>query len=376
MFTFFAITAVIVVLWATASRIFLKEGICSKEAIIKACATIAVSGAFLMIMFFSNVSDVNILNGQITGKEQVRVSCSHAYPCNCRTVCTSTGNSQSCSTVCDTCYMHPYDYDWRVRSTVGSFNIDRIDMQGTRTPPRWSAVEIGEPASREQTYRNWIKGAPNSLYNFSNMDLGELTQSVPAYPRPHDYYRFNRVVSAGATISSSRQLNDHLNNALRTLGPSKEVNIIVVTTNIDNPNYKFALEQNWIGGKKNDVVVVISVNAAEEVQWSDSFTIGNTIGNEMLAVVLRDDIRNLGNVKDAEALGRIIISAVTTHFTRKEMSDFEYLRKEYTPPLWLTIVYAITILVVLTGLTFFMYFNSLFGTGVRFRGFRRNRFRY
>src|SRR4051812_22989724 len=74
---------------------------------------IPVAGAILAFSIFGQTMDEEVWNGHVTSKEQVRVSCSHSYSCNCRQSCTSSGKGgQSCTTVCDTCYEHSNDYDW------------------------------------------------------------------------------------------------------------------------------------------------------------------------------------------------------------------------------------------------------------------------
>lgn len=362
MLNFFLITLIIIVLWTGVSKVLFSERICGKESMVKAGAATFVSAIFLVAMFSVGHYDTNILNGEVTGKQKVRVPCTHSYPCNCRTVCSGSGDSRSCSTVCDTCYRHTHDYDWVVRTTVGRLTIARIDSQGARTPPRWEAVEIGEPAARETSYRNWIKGAASSLYNFSQMELTSFADNIPAYPRVYDYYRVNRVVSAGAALPNASQLNTRLNENLRRLGPSKEVNIIVVTTNETSPLYRYALEQSWAGGRKNDVIVILGVDQEHNVVWSDTITIANNIGNEYMTVLMKDSIREIGNTLDAIRLADTISSVVQNHFTRKEMQDFEYLRKEYTPPTWAMLLYGLLIIGVLTALTIVFYRNNTFGT--------------
>ena len=56
--------------------------------------------------------DVEILNGEVIGKYQETVSCSHSYQCNCKSVttCTGSGATRSCSSYmqCGWQYRYPY----------------------------------------------------------------------------------------------------------------------------------------------------------------------------------------------------------------------------------------------------------------------------
>lgn len=108
--------------------------------------------------------DTEIISGQVEGKKQVKVSCSHSYKCHCYTTC-SGGKTRTCTQHCSTCYDHPYDFDWDVYTTIGEFEINRVDRQGTTEPPRWTQIKVADPVAREHSYVNYIKVAPDSLFN-------------------------------------------------------------------------------------------------------------------------------------------------------------------------------------------------------------------
>lgn len=114
-----------------------------------------------VLTFWSATDDTLILNGQVIGKERNQVNCEHAYRCNCRQSC----SDKTCSQVCNTCFEHRNDWDWDVQSTVGVFTINRIDKRGSQEPPRWTEVKLGEPAANTYSYTNYLKAAPNSLFN-------------------------------------------------------------------------------------------------------------------------------------------------------------------------------------------------------------------
>lgn len=280
----------------------------------------------------SMMRDVEILNGKVTSKQPVDVGCRHDYSCNCREECSSSGDTQSCSTVCDTCYEHSYDVDWDVYTTIGSLTIDPIDRQGLQEPPRWTQVRINEPVSAEHGYQNYIKASPQSLFNSAANVMIEFRGKLPAHPSGiYDYYRVNRLVLSGvqAPANEVTAWNMGIGEILKEIGPSKQVNVVVVLTNSDNSLWANALRTEWLGGKKNEVVVIIGTPQYPEISWVNVFSWSQ---DDMLNVKLRDDIRELKTV-DRTAVLNLIYVDIVKHFKRKPMEDYKYLRDEIEPDL-------------------------------------------
>jgi hypothetical protein len=303
--------------------------------------------------------DYEIWNGAVTDKKQVKVSCSHSYPCNCRPQCSGIGENRMCYTVCDICYSHSNDWDWRVYTTVGSLNIARVDSRGSNEPKRWTQVKIGEPASVPYSYTNYIKAAPDTLFTSAG-DYPQFNDLLPEYPEVYDYYRYNRVLNMGAVSSGfASELNKSLNDQLKTLGHKKEVNIIVVLVNTNDPTYRYALENKWVGGKKNDVIIVIGVTSPPSIDWADVITYALNYGNEHLQVVLRDRIKKL-SLDSPEDLSYTVASTIDEHFNRTPMEEFEYLKNEVDPPTWLLLITAVVSIIVSFFLTIYFRDNDTF----------------
>lgn len=302
---------------------------------------------------FRATSDVEIWNGVITDKAKVYVSCSHSYDCFCYTTCSGSGENETCTEYCQTCYDHDNDWDWRVKSTVKNFNISRIDSRGSNEPPRWTDVIVGESASSTNSYTNYIKAAPDSLFGSIKSMSSEFDDIIPVYPAVYDYYRINRVLNvSGVSSEYSTRLNTLLSTELELLGPAKEVNIIVVFTDVPNSSYKYALERSWMGGKKNDVIVVIGTVTPPAIDWVETITLGLNSGNEMLGVVLHDEIMKL-ELDDPSKLAYSITQNVGEHFSRKPMKDFEYLKDDIQPATWVLVLAMILSLLSNIGLTIY-----------------------
>lgn len=360
----FFINLIVVILWAAAVHLIFRNKITFKEALVQAGVATVISIMVIAAIYHKDMGDTAIINGQVTGKERVRVSCGHSYQCNCYTTCSGSGKTRSCTRHCSTCYEHSYDVDWRVYTSVGNLEIDRIDRQGTHEPPRWTAVAIGEPASNTQSHINYVKAAPQSLFSMNNLesDAAKYGNMIPNYPKIYDYYRINRVLQVGTTYPKAKELNDDLNMALRTLGAAKQVNINVIFVETTDTQYRYALERSWLGGKKNDVTVILGLDNTGTFSWVDTMTFGKNSGNEMLAVLMRDRIKELATnqqFSNPDMLSEVMVKTITSDFHRKEMKDFEYLKEDYSPSDTAIIWFVIIQLLVLTVTTIFFYHFEL-----------------
>lgn len=309
---------------------------------------LATLGLFVVATFMtamiasSQVWDRQIMNGEVTKKYRDTVSCSHSYSCNCHTVTRGSGKDRYTTEECDTCYEHRHDYDWVVETTVGNLDIDRVNRQGDEEPPRFTKVVIGEPASREGTFKNYIKAAPQSLFN------NQLLQSpMPevAYPNVYDYYRINRVLCVGCTVPQviRDRVNLRMNMALKQLGPKRHLNIVVVFTN-QPQSYTQVLQARWVGGKQNDIVVLLNPG-----QWSSAFSFSKTT---LVNYEMQDSINAVKFEGDyADALSDAIIAG-TKSFVRKHMSEYEYLKADIHPSMGAIILCLILNLAFAVGFFF------------------------
>lgn len=311
---------------------------------------------------YSETADTLLINGQVTAKEMNRVHCRHSYPCNCRTRCSGSGKSRSCSTVCDTCYVHSFDNDWDVHTTIGDWRINTIDSQGLKEPPRWTSIKKLDPVTKSESYVNYVKAVPESLFNFDMKLVQEFKGSVPKYPIDiYDYYRVNRLLVENTDTSGkvifqmpdSIAWNNDLSLILGELGPSKQVNAVIVVTKQSNSMYSKALQASWIGGKKNDVVVVIGTPEYPKIRW---VTVFGWAKNDIFNVQLRDDIREIG-VVDRTKIIPAIKANILKSYVRKPMEEYEYLKEQIEPPLWVSILAIILSLISLGWLTY--YFNKI-----------------
>lgn len=319
-----------------------------QEMILNIVIVVALSTTVWFLGKNYQTADIEIWNGQVTGKEQDMVSCEHSYSCNCRT--DSKGNRS-----CDTCYEHSNDWDWNVETTIGTITIDRIDRRGSDEPPRWTEAEVGQPVARPKSFTNYVKAVPQSLFNTNQQALSKYGAEVPAYPSSvYDYHYINRILSAGVSIPDVATWNHNLALMLRDLGPSKQVNVVVVITKNADPMFEYALQGKWLGAKKNDVVVILGTPSYPAIEW---VRVVSWTDNQLFKVQLRDELQDLKTVDQDKILG-IIRSNVSKTFVRKQMKDFEYLDSEIMPPDWVIILAAaIAVLGSIALSVFFMFYD-------------------
>lgn len=340
------------IIWVLVSRFLLKRTITWAEAGIMAATTCLFLFLTFIIAFYHNTSDVQILNGQVTSKEREEVHCRHSYRCMCVNVCTSNGKTTSCHEVCQTCYHHGYDVDWNVMSTVGTFSIETIDWQGLKQPPRWTSVRIGEPASRASSYKNYLKAAPQSLFNtkLAGEEAVAKASILPQYPKVYDYYRVAHAIDINSGITNLVEWDEEIDKALRTLGPNKEVNVNVLFIKGVGQEYKSVLERAWLGGKKNDVTIIIGVDG-DKIMWVDAFSFAHSNGNTMVPVQIRDQLMQLKTTSNPKLAVARIYLIISKYYVRNEMENYKYLEDEGGPSAtvigWLIFI-SLVILGVLT----------------------------
>jgi hypothetical protein len=291
--------------------------------------TIAVYAAGM----YSQTDDVEILNGQVISKFHEKVSCRHSYQCHCHTVYSGSGKNRSSSTECDTCYEHPYDVDWVVHTNVRDFDINTLDSQGLREPPRWTIVKNGDPVSAKHHFVNYVRAVPDSLFHSNKTN--KFDNMIPAYPDGiYDYYKLNRAIAVGVPVPDLSQWDSDISDILRNLGPSRQANVIVIFVNTSDESYIHSLEGKWIGGKKNDIIVILGVTHYPKIDWVG---ISSWTDKALFKVELRDDINAIGTV-DRTKIIAVINTDTMKLFKRKEMRDFEYLKSQIEPPTWVMVL--------------------------------------
>jgi hypothetical protein len=314
-------------------------------------AQAAVAGAACGITYYAATYDNEVWNGRVSDKKRVTVPCSHSYSCNCTT--DSEGN-----TTCDTCYEHWCDYDWMVYTTNGeSIEINRVDRQGEDEPSRWTVTKMGEPTAVRHHYTNYIKAAPDTLFRRA-AEYEKYKGTVPTYPiKVYDYWHLDRVIADGVALADVRQWNEAFSQLNAELGARKQANVVFVIVRDRAPEWFYALEHSWLGGKKNDVIVVVSADPKGSISW---VSVMAWTKNEMVKVRLRDDLQALGNIDKLAEVLKIVHEDVSQFYVRRSMDEFKYLRACITPSTTAWVVSLIVAVLIAIGLGILFYMHETF----------------
>lgn len=346
-------------LWPLAMQVFFHQTITLRELALTIALTMCMGAISWGIGTSLDKYDVEVVSGQVVSKLKEEVSCGHSYECFCYDSCSTDSNgNQSCTRICQTCYEHDNDYDWDVKSTIGNFTIDRIDRQGVDEPPRWTAVRANDPVADTRKFINYVKIAPNSLFNnLKNVQALPYVAQIPEYPADiYDYYRINRALTSGIAIPDLAMYSSQIEMTLRTLGAQKQVNYILVFVPATySQAYAETLKVKWLGGKKNDVIVIAAFDKypttpvwVQVVSWTDS---------QLFKVKLRDRLKELPVWTPTEVL-KVMKEETVAGFNRKQFSDFKNLEKQYRPSTTVIWVTFFLMLLCNIGLTWFFHKNE------------------
>lgn len=336
------------------------KAITLKELLVHFIAVLVAAGLSLSLTYmalYSKLGDVEILNGEVTQKYKHTEWCnSQSSSCKHYTLrekCTYGTDSKgkktkSCTTYKD--FDYPYENDWIVKSTVGSSEIKRVNRQGTQTPPRWAQIQIGEPASAEHSYHNYLFADEYSLFAARNFEEGypeEYRKGIPDYPRVYDYYRSPHVVNS--TKHSTAGYEEYLGNVLKKLGPDKQLNIVVVLYDYNDALFTDALLSKWRGGKKNDVIMMFGLDSTGIIQHFRSTSFAQGMKNEELHASLR--VNALTEKMDLTMV-QSQVKIISDKFNRLPNKEFEYMKYKMEPKKEIVVFISIilTVLSIVVGI--------------------------
>lgn len=345
------------IIWLLVAKYWLRTTFNYKELGVSIAAVLIITGITYGAGMMSQTSDTEIWNGYVTKKERKHDTYEDPYDCFCTT--DSEGNSS-----CQTCYETRYTVDWKGYTTVGNFSFKHLDtssrsVYNTPNPASYTNCVIGEPASRTHSYTNYVKAVPDSLFHDDAKTAEQFLGKIPTYPEVYNFYRFNRVVNVDSKVSTANinKINDGIADSLKTLGKLKQANIIVLLTEIDDASYRYAIEQAWLGGKKNDIIIMVGLDG-DEITWVDVMTWALNSGNELFHVTMRDGLLEQKNL-EPKLFVPFIAQTVNKLYDRPQMKDYEYLKDDIEPPFWVIILAIILAFGTSIGLTFYFHKNEI-----------------
>ena len=112
------------------------------------------------------------------------------------------------------------------------------------------------------------------------------------------------------------------------IGARRQVNVIVIAVNTADSAYIHALEELWLGGKKNDCVIICGVTQYPLIEW---VRVMSWTKREDLKITLRDGIQEMKTLHERQRILQFIEREIGEKFVRTPMKDFEYLMAGFQP---------------------------------------------
>jgi hypothetical protein len=349
----------------------------------------------------NKMSFVEYVNGWETAAKMERVVCMRdgpcrwSYSCDPYDVCVTSCDDDGCSTSCTTHYHDcPYcteEWNYRVGTTVGEFDIAigrfpldpdskrwRNSVQiplsvqqaaGIGIPERWADVRARldsqrpGPVTKQQDYINYVLASNTTILAKFDEDVdyyGKLKVLPPPPEEIYDFYHARKAIFVGGTLRAGQKANWNLEleylNAMLGMTRQGDAYVVVVNDPIihENPDrYAIALEAYWKSWEahkanaigKNSLVLIVGTEDDAKVSWVRGFT-GMPNGNETLVQTLQQlknkpltvlsvlgEVRRLAgqNSISGEGLGTLTMRSDGTSFKRTKMGDYMYLKGEIVP---------------------------------------------
>ncbi len=331
-----------------AFHFFLRQKYTYVELAAQAVGTLIIIALVVLIDSFAQTTDYKFINGVVVSKEDIKRSCRtywseskdswcdhHQSRTSSRpatrlvTETDSKGNTRTRTEHYTEYYteyrpIYPWERKYFVKTTLGTYTIDREDDQGVIFPERYNVVKDGDPVTSMTSYNNYVKAAASSLFKYSDDAYPDLVIKRPGI---YDYYKINRVIVEEGVILPKGETWEELNNQIAAINSSFKngANLLLYITN-KGDDFGKSLQVKWQGFKINDVVVVLGLDKTGEMynhvsvySWSES---------SMVEVEVKDIFAITPNANAiSEELVKVSAS-VSRSFVEPNPEKFVYLKTQ------------------------------------------------
>jgi len=301
-------------------------------------AGIAASLALYYGPMYWQASDTEIISGSVAKKQRVYDPDTEYYDCGKD----SHGNTKTCSREIPR-------WRWDVISDYGDYYSEHTS-QSIRAPAIYSQAQIGDPYASTQRFMNYQNVSDQSVM-VDRTSAEEYQGWLPAYPHIYSGFKVSRGFS-NTPCMDQRGLSHFLSVAQKRWGPMHGVNVsvIVVGPKTNWNQFVNAVASKWNGGKKNDAVLFLGVN--DECRtihaWAFSRSADEKIdksGRAFTTALFVNAHEALIQQKGPISVPTIIdsIDGSLALFQREDLGRYDFLKDEYTPPMWLIVLSLIAI---------------------------------
>jgi hypothetical protein len=298
-----------------------------------------------------NTSDTEFWNGT---KNEVRyyepwdeeVPCRHPIYCTRTYECNCDSKGENCSTcteeyICG--YEHAYDVDyhpeyWQLETSLGSYGISQTEynrlvaLYGNRSfvelhrdyhsidGDMYSSVWKGElekleMVTQSRTYENRVQ-ASKSVFNFPEVD-----SATKANYKLFEYPPIIGLQQRHVLGYIDNDAEHHMDIVNGLLGPRKQLAAFICVYRNTTITAADMQEAYWKGGNKNEFIVCIGIDNANNIQWCKCFSWSEVAEPK---ITIRNFIMDLKVLKLTE-IADYMYKELDTKFKRKRFRDFNYL---------------------------------------------------
>jgi hypothetical protein len=206
------------------------------------------------------------------------------------------------------------------------------------------------PVTTIHNYENRVQAA-TSVYKFRDISEEDIKRyALKEYPSIEDYSCSSIL---GGVYPGVRKKLDYFN---ARYGALKELRVWLLIFR-DQPIESGILQENyWKGSNKNEFVICIGLDKANNFQWSHVFSW--TPAKETVIETrnyLYDNFKRM-NPEDLESFVDYCTQNLLVKFKRREFQEFSYLT--VNPPIWAVIMVYLLVLGINIGLSFWIIKNE------------------
>ena len=328
------LTVIVMKVWRAQNYTWLESG--TQVVLTFICIT-----AFYMGGKYSEMSATEYWTGSITQKTYEDDWYQTSY-------CCSTDKDGNCNR---TCYDDHYTREWFLKTTVGKIRTSYIDTEWRTRRDNfesdwiWNEAYIGQACSRPNTYLNYVQAAKFSLHHRSgSTERFAKAGLLPNCPKLHHKYRLDRVIDLGVGISNIDEWRLILDDYMKVLGASKQINIFVLFVPTDDPGYTAALEAHWLGANKNDTIIIVGmtkdtkiINMVDVITWAKDPIYKINLVGDLTDFAKLSATTNNGSI-DPNGFLKLVNDITIKDYERLPMATFENLKDEIDPPFWVLVI--------------------------------------
>lgn len=296
------------------------------RSLIISFAVIVAGTAIALIMYYgaiySAATSTEIWNGQVTGKKRVYDPYDESYECGKD----SKGNIKWCTREVP---RWRFDIESNAGKTWYAYRESKNDV-----PRIYLNAESGEPFATTRAFQNYQYASQQQIHVNK---LNEYAGWLPNYPEIYNGFKVDHALSNGINVNN---LNHMLAWAHKRWGPKYGINVIVCMVSDKDIGFSNALRDKWVGGRKNDAVVTIYIDDAENVKNVEVFSRSTRTKHDDTQadfnMALRESVAKVKTYEFEEIVNAIEVALPL--FEREDLKQYDYLAADYEAPLGLVIL--------------------------------------